>query len=547
MRSEKWLLFLTRDLVTVFPWKKGEVSGPPRRFPANDAGREALVALLAERRGVPAALLVDLVEEEFRTETQPHVWGPDRTALVQRRLLRAFPNTPFRYLELQGREEKKGRRDDLTLLSGITDPDLVLPWVEALGAKRLLLAGIHSLPMVGVRLLRHLKVVTPATLMVSWQSTSGLRFSFHSGHHLRMSRMAPVPGQDPESYAQLFVAELERTLGYLNSLRLVPKDCPIRVVLITSSEMLDAVRPLCQGRSGMTFDLMPVHEVARRLGIKRPITTPFSDSLFIQLLGQRRPRNHYANAEMTCTHHTWWVNRLLHVASVILVATAVVMGGMNLISGLGNRALREAKEQLVHQTEQQYRTVIDGHLPTSMDPAEVYQAVRMLDHLKEAGAGPAMAMMALSRLLTESSPLRLDSVTWKGPLHPAIMALTDPRRQPSSSPVPSATPHGGRGGAISSPKSPLMPGDHVEMIEFSGEIERINHDVSFARTWADRFVEALRADPLVYRVDTVALPGARKQMEVWAGDMTRMNKDEAVAEPFALSVILRSPSVVRQD
>ncbi|MBF0110587.1 MAG: hypothetical protein HQL76_15570 [Magnetococcales bacterium] len=545
---EKNLLFLTRDLLTVYPWKRGEVSGAPRRFPATIEGRAALVAALAERRGIPSYLLVDLVEEEFMTETQPHVLGPDRRSLVARRLQKAFPNTPFRHLRIQEREKGKGRRDDRTLLSGITDPDLVLPWVRALGERRLPLAGIHSLPMVGRRLLTALGATSKATLMVSWQSTSGLRFSFYSGNHLRMSRMAPVPAPDPENYARSFIAELERTRGYLQSLRLVPRECPIRVVLITSSEMLDHVRPLCPEGAGMTFDMRRVRDVARLLGIGRPITTPFSDSLFIQILGRRRPENHYADAGMTMDYHTGLVKKLLHAASAILSVTAILGGGMNLYQGFSDRVLGREKGLQVQAIETRYRAVIGSRLPVGIDPATMRRVVRMVDLVAKTGKGPFRAMTSLSRWLLPFSALRLDALTWKGPLHPAVTALHGSRSGPRGVGGPDAGKQGTRAGSEhATPGSSFSPGDHLELMEFKGEIEKIDGDVALGHDQIRRLIAAMKGDPEVVRVDSIELPGAREPVTVLSGDLSGPGKEEARAVFFTLGVVFRREEAVHED
>ena len=264
----KRLLFLTKNRLTAFPWAKGCVSGPPQRFTHDDEGRAAFSKYIGHDPRIPVHLMVDLVEEEFRNETMPHVLGPDRSALIERRLSRAFPSTPYRYLDIQGREKKKGRRDDITVLIGITEPDIITPWLDILRKMKVSLAGIFSLPLVSTPLLKTLDAISPATLMVSWQSASGLRFSFFSGRHLKISRMAPVPDPEPEKYADLFVVELERTRSYLSSLRLMPRDTPLQVVLYTSPEVLDAVRPRCIESATIKFRLMTVNVVAKKIGIK---------------------------------------------------------------------------------------------------------------------------------------------------------------------------------------------------------------------------------------------------------------------------------------
>ncbi|HIJ84342.1 MAG: hypothetical protein HW380_271 [Magnetococcales bacterium] len=538
---EKRLLFLTKDLLTVYPWQGGGVSGPPQRFEVTEAGRAGLVEFLLATPKIPLHVLVDLVEEEFRTETQPYVLGPDRKVLVERRLNRAFSTTPFRRLSFQGRETKPGRKDAVTLLSGITDPDLVLPWVECLREHGLLLVGIYSLPMVCSRLLKVLDVVTPATLMVSWQSTSGLRFSFYSGQHLKMSRMAPVPGQDPESYAKLFVTELERTKGYLHSLRLVPQGSCIRVILFTSPEMLDAVRPLCQESASIGFDLMTVNVVAGKLGIKRQITTPFSDSLFIQMLGALRPENHYANADMTRAYYSWLVKNILYVASVVWIIVAMAVGGWNMAEGFGLRGQWQAKARQLTEVQAQYRAAVDQALPVKTNPNDVRVTVQILEHIKNMGRGPAAVMQELSRQLAGFGHLRLDSLTWKGPMHPGTLGLLERKSGHRG-----LSEHRVVEGEQAKPKTALTPTDILEVVEFKGTVDDVKGDMAHALDHVYKFMAALLGNPEVYQVDPVEVPKNVEKEDVLEGDLTQMKKDIVDSVPFAFHVIFRRNPVERE-
>lgn len=531
---EKRLLFLTKDLLTVFPWKKGGVSGPPMRFEAGEEGRKKLVDYLLETPRVPLYMLVDLVEEEFRNEIQPHVFGSDHQALVERRLARAFPTTQFRKLFVQGREKKQGRRDDLTLLAGITEPDLIAPWVEAIRENRLLLAGIHSLPMVSTRLLKVLDVESPATLIVSWQSTSGLRFSFYSGQHLKMSRMAKVPDSHPESYAKQLVAELERTKSYLDSLRLNPKDVPVRVVLYSSPEMLDAVRPMCQESATIKFELMTVNVVARKLGIKRRIATPYSDSLFIQMLGQKSPANHYANRDMTSAYYSWLARNALNVASVVLFAITLLAGGGELWSGYGKWLQIREKEREASELHAKYRGVIDQHLPSNIEPADVRLAVQTIERIQKLGVGPAEAMIDLSQQLEGYPNFRVDSMKWYGPLHPSSQELLN---------APAAGAQGLRvrdvGVNDTRPRTTLKPTDILEIVEFKGEVEKINNDLGHALEQVNHFMAGFLVDPEVYLIDPVEVPKAKEKVAVLEGDLTKIKKEFVKSAPFTFKVVYR--------
>ena len=65
----------------------------------------AMVArYLRETPLMPTYLFVDVVEEEFRLDTAPHVVGRDRRALINRKINRLFRSAPYYCAIRQGRD-----------------------------------------------------------------------------------------------------------------------------------------------------------------------------------------------------------------------------------------------------------------------------------------------------------------------------------------------------------------------------------------------------------------------------------------------------------
>ncbi|MDE2119044.1 MAG: hypothetical protein KGJ19_10700, partial [Betaproteobacteria bacterium] len=147
--ASKTLMFLGADHFHAYTWKNGALSGE-QRFADNPEGKEQFVEFL-QNHPDPAYLLADLIEEDFRHETVPHLRGGERAALIQRKFDQYYRNTPFRQaLPLQRRKE--GRRDDEMLFSGLTNPALISPWLSVLLAHSTPVAGIYSVPNISAPL-----------------------------------------------------------------------------------------------------------------------------------------------------------------------------------------------------------------------------------------------------------------------------------------------------------------------------------------------------------------------------------------------------------
>ena len=102
----------------MYHWYNGRIASS-YLFDINDEGREYFERYLRQTPNSPIYIMVDVFEEEYRRETIPHVFGPDRQALLSRKQDRLFRDTPYTYTQTQGREEE-GRRDE-----GACDEELV--------------------------------------------------------------------------------------------------------------------------------------------------------------------------------------------------------------------------------------------------------------------------------------------------------------------------------------------------------------------------------------------------------------------------------------
>lgn len=116
-------------------------------FGTDESGRRNFARYLQQTPDYPIYVLVDIMEEEFRTDTIPHVFGSDRKALIKRRQSRLFKETVYFHTQIQGREEQ-GRRDSKVLFMALSNQEIIRPWLEILEQHKVPLAGMSSLPLV---------------------------------------------------------------------------------------------------------------------------------------------------------------------------------------------------------------------------------------------------------------------------------------------------------------------------------------------------------------------------------------------------------------
>ncbi|MEO5378527.1 MAG: hypothetical protein H7832_12215 [Magnetococcus sp. DMHC-6] len=516
---EKRLLFLTKERLTAYPWHKGSVSGPPRRFTPDEAG---------------FYILIDLIEEEFRNQTIPFVLGWDRWIVSQRRKAKVFPTTSLSHLVHQGRDKnKEERRDSIVLISGITAPELILPWIEIIINKQASLAGLYSLPMTSTLLLKVLKLQTPSTLLVSQQSVGGIRFSYFQGQHLKMSRMAQVPNLQPEAYAQQVLSELEKTRNYLNSLRLVPRDQSLQVVILSSPALLDAIKPVLPESATLKCQFLSVEACAAKTGIKKNITTPFSDSLFIQLLGKRPPKNHYATLTMIRFFLVRRLRLALYGASLVTFLIVCGLSLENFVQGWKYQQERTQLEAILEDTNKKYRNIMDQHMPTNMDPTDIKKMVLLLDQLQEHKDTPRKAMILISQALAKYPDIYIKKFYWFGP--GSTQNITFNNNPAPNTGKPSANLLQNTNIRSASVPSPLKT--EFKTVRIMGNMTNAHGEASTALISLNGFMDTLLANPIVAQVTPDHLPTPSEKKQVWSGKI--LSQEVKTEEDMYFSIIVK--------
>ncbi|MEE9575249.1 MAG: hypothetical protein V3W03_04045, partial [Gammaproteobacteria bacterium] len=153
--STRRALFVSSDKLAVYHWAKNNL-GSSYLFDVSADGFEFFERYLKTIPNDPVYILLDTTAEEYRLGTIPHVFGADRRAIIERKQDRVFRGTPYLYADVQGREET-GRRDDNIMLSAITSPEVIQPWLKILEEYKVPVACVVSVPL----LLQEIKDIIP--------------------------------------------------------------------------------------------------------------------------------------------------------------------------------------------------------------------------------------------------------------------------------------------------------------------------------------------------------------------------------------------------
>ncbi|MDO8811013.1 MAG: hypothetical protein Q7J38_03160 [Gallionella sp.] len=390
---------------------EGDRIASQQEFDNSHEGRQGFEAFLQPVK-CPAYLLADLIEEDFRPETIPHLRGRSRSALMQRKFDQYYRGTPF-HQATQLQRQKTGRRDDEILFSALTNPALITPWLDIMQAHKIPLAGIYSVPQVSASLVKN--HASDHLLLVSWEMSAGLRQSYFNKRRLQISRLTPVHAVS--SFQDAVSKELGRTCQYLKSLSLLPEGQSLDVCIMGHSDDLAELQEKLPPATDLRYEFADLDKVAAQLGIGCRFADSDASQIFMHELAAKPPKAHYANA--THTHHfTLWRlrNALNRVSGAVLVGS-LLWGAANVMLNNGNATEAESlKIQVQHvlNETQQITQGLNGAFHSARTSAEDMKAsVSIMRKLDRYAPSPQAILKPISAVLDHFPKIELDNFDWR--------------------------------------------------------------------------------------------------------------------------------------
>ena len=486
-------LFISAHKAAVYHWNKGKISSS-YLFDVNEEGRDYFKRYLNETPNSPFYIMVDVFEEEYRRETVPHVMGGDRQALLSRKTDRLFRDTQYIYNETQGREEH-GRRDDNVLLTAITNPGLVKPWVEMMNESKTPVAGIYSLPLLVSSLLKSRSESSNHVLLVSLQSISGLRQTFIQNGQLRISRLVQMPRFGTTPYAPYIAEEVEKIQRYLNSLRLVPPDETLEICFLLAGDLKEEITEHNEDSEHINYHVLDINDLATEIGLETDVASPFSDQLFVSHLLKKTPKNQYGADSERRYFSMRRMKYSMLAMSMLLILAGILWSGYNLFTGLSYKQQSVSADLRKQFYSTRYNMARERLPETPVEPAELKQAVELSNRIDSYKTTPLESIKVISRGLNRFPQVKLKNVSWVSTIDPNVELGGKMLAE------------GSKGKIGFSKVSYTDTGYlyyHVALID--GGLEPFDGDYRKAIAIIDEFAAQLREQPSVHDVSVISLP-----------------------------------------
>jgi hypothetical protein len=524
------IFFLTSNSLTAWQYD-GRALTRMGCFVAAEAGLAAFDTYLQQLGSMPALVLTDMVEEDFRIDSIAHTHGGDRAALLARHAARVYRGTGYRHAQLLGRDPHNKRKDEV-LFSGLLNPEFADMWLDAMRHHKVPVAGIFSLPLLSGELMKRLCGKRKDVLFVTHNATSGLRQSFFAGGKLRFSRLTPVPDDVADDYAAFVHAEIGKTKRYLSNLHLLGRDVVLDVCMLSGGVRLDDLVRMRESEALTHYDLVAIEDAARKLGYRGQCDAYRCDELFVALLARAHTRNHYAQPEQRFHHHMYRARQVLDALSVVALVAGVLWSGTQIVDGLLYRQEAARTTQVLAEAEQ-YQAELHARLPqTDVEPEDMRAAVASADHLQRERRDPHVLLARLGQALQTQPGLQVEQIDWFVSRDRQATAA-----ERSDDEVAAIEPeYDADGNPLDTDAGAGADGSGYQIGVLSGRIDPFEGDYGRAHAAIESLLTTLRASPGVLAAEALSLPlntASSGRVLGGIGDVER--KPEA---PFRLRLVM---------
>lgn len=512
--SSKLLAYHSGKQTEVHTWRHGSLSAT-RIFNAGAEGVAEFAAHLEKHAELPLYFVVDIIEEDFRLETIPHIQSRSRAALINRKLGQVFRNEAYRHTALQGRDTE-GRRDDRLLLSALTNSASIKPWIDAILKYRIALAGIYSVPLLSQAIIQKLGLgKIPHLLLVTRQGEGGLRQSYFQNGYLKLSRLVSLAGNNPDELIDAVSEESTRIQQYLNNQRLLPRDQALEIRLLFKDDECGSLINGCDSTPTHHFRPQELRNTAAAL--KLDSSAADVKSLYLQFLARHRVGNHYAGVRET---RYWQLSRsalAMKSSGIVLVAFGILSAAAHIADGLDLAAQSDRIHSQAEHLETEARSMQSAFPLLPASPDILKGTVELAEILTARPRTPESLLAIISRALDEFPQVRLQRFKWVLSANPDL----DIGAKSAAPATPEAAPGGG--------------GEKLEIALLEGEIAPFTH-YREALAAVEQLTARLKATPGLQAIP-LTLPintGPQAQLK------GSLNKDaQPPAAHFSLKLIYR--------
>ena len=412
----KRIFYFSGHRLTVFHWSRKTLTGACS-FESNEVGFNKFKQYLESSEKTSTCMLLDVIEEDFRKDVIPHVYGKDRKAVISRLIDRHFRSSrQYTYSEIQGRE-KSGRKDDEVLLAAITNPELVRSWIRIIEECDVPLSGILSLPLISKSLLNVIGAKKGYVLLVSQQVNSNLRQTFFRDGKMVSSRQSVI-NQDAENISNIGKharPEIERTITFIKNQYQLEDDDVINIHMLGSDAQIESLESVFLHDLSNNYHIHRIKEINHKLGLK-DLPDRFADGLFAWIaLNKYGMTSHYGRKGEFVRFYYSLASNALYAASVVVIIVSLLMIESNISDGISLKQSTTLLKEQTNEFRRVYKEKYQAYEELFSNAKLMDMAVGMVEQIEtNSQVTPLDFMLALSKLVSnpQIGRIYIDKIEW---------------------------------------------------------------------------------------------------------------------------------------
>jgi hypothetical protein len=408
--AAKRILLLDGPFLTAYHWSAGRIK-VEGEFSHEPVGLEALAAYLDKNRTSLFYLLADIAEEGFQLEELPHVQGGDRSALLQRRLVQYYYNTPLSTAISLGRA-KDGRRDEKLLFAALTRIETFTPWLDTLREAEAILVGVYSVPLVLAGCAPQLMGQGGPVLFVSL-TRGGVRQSFFDQGKLHFSRLSQLATHSMDEIGRTSADDSAKIFQYLVAQRQIPRGAALRTMVLAHPGQISALQDFCRDTAELQFEFIDLVATARQQKLKDVPADSNADNLFIHCLATKTPPQQFAPANERRFYNLWRIRSALTSTAWVILAGCLLFAGKTTLNLYDLRDTTEATKALTASDTQRYNAILEGLPKISITPDNLRALSGRFETLQQRSPAMEPMLIYLSQALNEYPRIELTQLTWR--------------------------------------------------------------------------------------------------------------------------------------
>ncbi|MCX7156467.1 MAG: hypothetical protein NTW45_08505 [Rhodocyclales bacterium] len=408
--AAKRILLLDGPFLTAYHWSAGHIK-VEGEFSHEPVGLEALAAYLNKNRSSLFYLLADIPEEGFQLEELPYVQGGDRNALLQRRLVQYYYNTPLSAAISLGRSPV-GRRDEKLLFAALTRIETFTPWLDTLREAETILVGVYSVPLVLAGCAPQLMGQSGPVLFVSL-TRGGVRQSFFDQGKLHFSRLSQLATHSLDEIGRTSADDSAKIFQYLVAQRQIPRGAALRTMVLAHPGQIPALQGFCRNTAELQFEFIDLVATARQQKLKDVPADSNADNLFIHCLATKTPAQQFAPARERRFHNLWQVRFALTSAAWVILAGCLLFAGKTALNLYDLRDTTEATKALTASDTQRYNAILEGLPKISITPDNLRALSGRFEALQKRTPAMEPLLIHVSQALNDNPRIELTQLTWK--------------------------------------------------------------------------------------------------------------------------------------